>query len=191
MGSLAHLTNSSFQEIYFNNKNSKIPEYAKNFKNEWLFIRGINQKCGELIKKIEKTDTEESVYLYKFITQSLNKNFTNILTAQKDGKLQDISKIKFKKSVVDRILELKEELYYMMGNSEYHDFFQESYIQEFFENFILFIHAVNIKYSNDYEDDICEYNHISDISVYNPYIGINSCAFIYRDDESDESDEIE
>ena len=27
---------------------SKIPEYAKDFKKEWLFIRGINKECGEL-----------------------------------------------------------------------------------------------------------------------------------------------
>ena len=26
--------------------NSKIPEYARDYKNEWLFIRGINKTCG-------------------------------------------------------------------------------------------------------------------------------------------------
>ena len=26
--------------------NSKIPDYAKDYKNEYLFIRGINKTCG-------------------------------------------------------------------------------------------------------------------------------------------------
>ena len=31
---------------------SKIPEYAKDFKKEWLFIRWINNTCGGFCKKI-------------------------------------------------------------------------------------------------------------------------------------------
>ena len=42
MGSLAH---SSFISGS-TQKHSKIPEYAKDFKKEWLYIRGINKECG-------------------------------------------------------------------------------------------------------------------------------------------------
>ncbi|CAH3016606.1 unnamed protein product [Porites evermanni] len=31
-----------------NTSNKKIPEYAKDFKKEWLYITGINKKCGEV-----------------------------------------------------------------------------------------------------------------------------------------------
>ena len=32
---------------------SKIPEYARDYKNEWLFIRGINKTCGEFVKRLD------------------------------------------------------------------------------------------------------------------------------------------
>ena len=59
MGSLAQpsITNKSTQ------KQSKIPEYAKDFKNEWLYIRGINKLCGEFMKKLgDNTDSFEKVF---------------------------------------------------------------------------------------------------------------------------------
>ena len=44
-------------------KQSKIPEYAKDFKNEWLYITGINRKCGEFMKKLgDNTDSFEKVF---------------------------------------------------------------------------------------------------------------------------------
>ena len=30
---------------------SKIPDYARDYRNEYLFIRGINKTCGDFIKK--------------------------------------------------------------------------------------------------------------------------------------------
>ena len=33
-------------------RKDKIPEYAKDFKREWQYIRGINKKCGEIIKRL-------------------------------------------------------------------------------------------------------------------------------------------
>ena len=49
MGSLEH--SSNFQN--FIKKNNKIPDYAKDFRNEWLFIRGINKECGEFIERLD------------------------------------------------------------------------------------------------------------------------------------------
>ena len=40
------------------NSNSKIPEYARNFKNEYLFIRGINKEMESFVEKY-LTDTTE------------------------------------------------------------------------------------------------------------------------------------
>ena len=59
MGSLAHtvIISGSTQ------KHSKIPEYAKDFKNEWLYITGINRKCGEFMKILgDNTDSLEKVF---------------------------------------------------------------------------------------------------------------------------------
>ena len=45
-------------------KHSKIPEYAKDFKNEWLYIRGINKLCGEFMQILgDNTDSFEKVFL--------------------------------------------------------------------------------------------------------------------------------
>ena len=41
--------------------NSKIPEYARDFKKEYLFIRGINKTCFNFISKYE-TDNEKLFY---------------------------------------------------------------------------------------------------------------------------------
>ena len=32
---------------------NKIPEYARDFRNEYLFVRGINKACGDFINKYE------------------------------------------------------------------------------------------------------------------------------------------
>ena len=33
---------------------SKIPDYARDYRNEYLFIRGINKTCGEFVKRLDE-----------------------------------------------------------------------------------------------------------------------------------------
>ena len=134
-------------------KISKIPDYAKDFRNEWLFIRGINKKCGEFSKKLDDTTAFEEVF-WSLRAKALINHFKNILKNQKLGKLQNIRQLKFKLSAVDKIIELRVDLYYLMGNSFYADFFADEDFQDFFENFIFFTNSVNIKYEKDFEDDL-------------------------------------
>ena len=42
---------SNFQNCI--KKTNKIPEYARDFRNEYLFIRGIDKACGEFIKRLD------------------------------------------------------------------------------------------------------------------------------------------
>ena len=49
MGILEHTSN--FQNCI--KKTNKIPEYAREFKNEYLFIRGINKTCERFIKMLD------------------------------------------------------------------------------------------------------------------------------------------
>ena len=37
-------------------KSNKIPDYARDFKNEYLFIRGINTTCGKFVKLIKENE---------------------------------------------------------------------------------------------------------------------------------------
>ena len=61
---------------------SKIPEYAKDFRKEWLYIRGINKKCGEFLMTLDFGGD-----LFK----SLKCHIKNFLKAQERGRLKDIS----------------------------------------------------------------------------------------------------
>ena len=36
-----------------------IPDYARDYRNEYLFIRGINKACGEFVKRL---DIEEKIF---------------------------------------------------------------------------------------------------------------------------------
>ena len=70
---------------------SKIPEYARDFKNEWLFIRGINKKCGEFINRLDFGGD-----LFNSPKANNIKNFIKkFLKAQERGKLKDISSFYF------------------------------------------------------------------------------------------------
>ena len=134
-------------------KQSKIPEYAKDFKNEWLYIIGINRKCGEFMKKLgDNTDSFEKVF-WSSRAKALVRDFKNVLEAQKIGKLRNISELKFKISAVEQIIELRIHIYLKMGNVFYSDYLLDEDFQDFFENLIIFTNNVNIKNEEDFEDD--------------------------------------
>ena len=137
------------------NTSKKIPEYAKDFKKEWLYIKGINRKCGDFMKKLgEDTDSFEKVFSSPR-AKALIEHFKNVLEAQKMGKLQNISQLKFKLSAVYKIIDLRMDLYYQMGNKFYTDFvISDDDFQDFFENFIIFTRNVNFKNEEDFEDDL-------------------------------------
>ena len=90
-------------------KHSKIPEYAKDFKKEWLYITGINRKCGEFIEKLYRTTSFEEVFS-SLRAKALIKHFKDVLEAQKMGKLQNISELKFKYFDVNNIECLEEQI---------------------------------------------------------------------------------
>ena len=103
----------------------------------------------------DNTDCFEKVF-WSSRARALIRDFKNVLEAQKVGKLKNISKLKFKLSVVEKIIDLRIDLYFHMGNTFYSDFFADDLFQDFFENFIIFTNNVNIKYEEDFEDDLYE-----------------------------------
>ena len=150
MAYLAHFTN--FKNS--NTSNKKIPEYAKDFKNEWLYITGIDRKCGEFMKILgDNTDSFEKVFSSSR-AKALIRHFKNVLEAQKVGKLQNISQLKFKLSAVEKIIDLRIHIYLNMGNVFYSDYLLDDEFQDFFENLIIFTNNVNIKNEEDFEDDL-------------------------------------
>ena len=130
---LAHFENTGSTPI-----KNKIPEYAREYKREWQYIRGINKKCGEFSNVIDNTTSFEEVF-WSSRAKALINYFKDVLKAQKLGKLQNISQLKFKLSAVEKIIQLRADLYFLMGNSFYADFFHDGDFQDFFENFIIFV----------------------------------------------------
>ena len=88
---LGSLSRSSISKIK-TQPTYKIPDYAKDFKNEWLYIRGINKKCGEFINRIDFV----SDIFNSPSANCLKKYIRKILRAEEFGKIKDISGLIFK-----------------------------------------------------------------------------------------------
>ena len=79
------------------NKNNKIPEYAKNYRKEWLFIRGINKEFKYFVENIN----EATSGLFKSNRANRIKKFIKkFLLSQERGKLnQDQEKLLLQKRI--------------------------------------------------------------------------------------------
>ena len=85
---------------------SKIPDYAKYFRKEWLCIRGINKTCGEFIKGL---DFGGDLFISPQANR-LKKYIRQILRAEELGKIKDISSLIFKERDVNNIDCLEDQL---------------------------------------------------------------------------------
>ena len=186
MASVAHFSTPSQTELIgkmTGNGKSKIPEYAKNFKNEWLCIIGINKKCGEFSKKLSITTEEDKVFLSQS-AKKLIQDLKNVLEAQRVGKFQNISNLNFKLSAVEKIITLRIDLYSVMVNYLDVDFVVgDEEFQDFFENFIIFTNSTNIKYEENFEDDTFDIN-----DYRGTYTEIDSDSYIFGSESESDSD---
>lgn len=81
-------------------------------------------------------------------------------------------------SSVDRIIQLKVELYHLICERLYIDFVvDDDKFQDFFEEFITFTRRIFLKNEEDYEDDIFDINEYRD-------------DFVENDDDNDFENEI-
>ena len=137
-----------------NNYNNKIPEYARDYKKEWLFIRGINKSCGMLITKIVNSAYSDEKLFSSPGAKALVRDFRVVLAFERMGKLQKINKLKFKLSDVDKIIELRICIYTNMGLRFPLVYNFDEDFQYLFENLIIFTNMTNIKNEEDFEDDL-------------------------------------
>ena len=102
MGSLAQ--SSNLQNCI--KRTNKIPEYARDFKKEWLCIRGINKECERFIRRLDfggdLFNSPRAKRLKEYIRE--------ILRAEELGKIKDISSLVFKECDVGNIDCLEEQL---------------------------------------------------------------------------------
>ena len=88
---------------------NKIPEYAKDFKREWQYIRGINKTCGIFLKENSSTSGE---IFNSPIANRIKYDIKNFLKAQERGRLKDISNFCFSFIDANNIECLEEQMSY-------------------------------------------------------------------------------
>ena len=148
MGILA--TNSNDQN-YIKTTN-KIPEYARDYKNEYLFIIGLNKEFYKFEDKYE--NHEYKIYESKYC-KDLKILIKRFLRKQEYGYLKDISSFVFKKVDIFYIKDTYAMLKYdleMFTDDEMstNDFYPG--FSDFYELFCKFYYKINIAYDDD--DDL-------------------------------------
>ena len=125
--------------------NNKIPEYAMEFKNEYLFIRGINNELDNFIIKYLSDCSELFVSSYNDRIKFFIKKF---MKAQELNYLKDTSCFKFKECNVENIVFLFERIYFdFEEDQEFVDGYPDDYpgYRDFYELFCKFYDKINIE----------------------------------------------
>ena len=99
-------TSSNYQNCI--KRTNKIPEYAREYKREYQFIRGINKEF-----KYIKDYMEYPRYFFNCNKlDRIMKFIKRFLKAQKNGRLKDISNFKFEYFDIENLYEIKKDIVY-------------------------------------------------------------------------------
>ena len=153
---LAH--SSNYQKCI--KKTNKIPDYAKEYRNEYLFIRGIDKTCGKFAKRL---DIEGEIF-DRPQANKLKLYFNRFLKAQELEYLNDTTKISLKyediKSIEISGL-LLDDYRDLCCDLDSYEFDQEKYdnevendypgFKEFFESFSRFNDKLNVDQMSEVE----------------------------------------
>ena len=123
---------------------NKIPEYAMEFKNEYLFIRGINNELDNFIIQYLLDCSELFVSRYNDKIKFFIKKF---MKAQELNYLTDNSCFKFKECDVENIVFLFERMHFdFEEDDEFVDGYPDDYpgYRDFYELFCKFYNKINI-----------------------------------------------
>ena len=153
-------TSSNYQNC-IKSTNNKIPEYARDYKKEYLYIRGLNKEFKYFYNHLDEINnglfkskrSDRLCYLIK-----------RFLRGQEKGKLKDISEFEiYEDDVVFNLIKIKNKL---NNIDQYLDFILNCYHKEdlifintypgfidFFYYFNLFFTKLNIKYEYEYDSD--------------------------------------
>ena len=174
---------------------SKIPDYARDYRNEYLFIRGINKACENFVKKLGREEIFKSPLANKLIFY-----FNKFLKAQQIDYLNDTSKIFFKDNDVSFIESLELQLDDYMDlycDPDSCKFVEEKYnnmendypgLKRFFECFSRFNDKLNVDYLGERDiDKFLDLDSDSDSDVFDS----DDIRNILSDSDSDsDSDDI-
>ena len=112
MGILEHFSTTYQTELIgkmTENANNKIPEYAREYKREYQFIRGINKDFKYLINKL---DNLNNGLFESNISNRIKYNIKRFLRGQEKGKLKNISNFILPRYDVDNLIFINEQFGY-------------------------------------------------------------------------------
>ena len=89
-------------------KTNKIPEYARDYKNEYLFIRGINKEFKYFVDNINEATRG---LFQNHRVDRIKKFIKKFLLAQKLGYLNDVSNFEIKSSDVNYLIKIKKKFH--------------------------------------------------------------------------------
>ena len=164
MGVLGNFSTTSQTELIgkmTENAINKIPLYARDYKREYQFIRGINKEFKYLINKL---DNLNNGLFESNISNRIKYFMKRFLRGQEKGKLKDISEFEiYEDDVVFNLIKIKNKL---NNIDQYLDFILNCYHEEdlifinpypgfieFYYYFNLFFTKLNIKYEYDSDSD--------------------------------------
>ena len=147
-------------------KTNKIPEYARDYKNEWLFIIGINKECYKFEDKC--AIYEDKIYDSSYCNK-IKYSMKRFLKFQEYGYLKDTSCFVFKKCEVFYIEDMYSMLKYYFemyndGDSCTDDFY--SGFSDFYNLFCKFYDKINVGYDDDDDDDDDDCVYLKTIEYY-------------------------
>ena len=120
--------------------NNKIPHYARDYKKEYLFIRGLNKEFKYFIDNRDKISTYE--YFHNVNIDRIIKLIKIFLKGQKKGKFKNISVLYFRDYDIQNIL------FFKNIATNYFSFKHKSYYNFDFHNHFFYIFH-NLKYIID------------------------------------------
>ena len=150
---------SNFQNCI--KKTNKIPEYAREFKNEYLFIRGINKEMDNFVVNYLSDCSELFVSSYSDRIKSFIKK---IMKAQELDYLKDNSC--FKECDVENIVFLFERMYFdFEEDEEFDEGYPDDYpgYRDFYELFCKFYDKINFDSDSDSDSDGVDSDDLEDI----------------------------
>ena len=151
MGSTTHF--SDFKN--FIKMNNKIPHYAREYKREYLFIRGLNKEFKYFIDNI---DEPTRVLFLNNKVGKIEDLINKFLKSPKSGKFRDINKLIFWRYDILNIIEFYENISF--------DILDYKFAVDFYDLFCKFYTKLNYKYY-DFDGNInlkeCEINIIDSI----------------------------
>ena len=106
---LPNKISGAYSEFHNFIKSNKIPEYAREYKREYQFIRGLNKEFGYFIKKLN--DLNKGLFESN-LTNRIKNFMKRFLRAQEKGKFKDISDFIFPDNILNNIIFINQQFGY-------------------------------------------------------------------------------